>query len=153
MDVGTTGQSCTRFGLWWGIRLACIYAGILSIVWAVSSAPLTVGFSERVFGFLWFWLYGCIVGSIIGGTGGAASGYILCKVLMRLKLHIRGHAWVVGLAVHIVTWFIVHVTIGRLLFLEPGSQPLYQVFIGYPGIIYIAAGGVLAQYWYVKHIK
>lgn len=151
MKTGTSFQSFIQFGLWWGIRLACIYASILGFLWILSDkAELTIG--QRVFGLLWFWLYGCIVGSILGGIGGAASSYILYKVLIRWKSNIHGQAWVVGVAVCIVIWLIVHVTIGRLLLSDAGSRPLYPIFIGYPGIIYIVAGGVLSQYWYAKHI-
>lgn len=151
MKTGSSFRSSIYFGLWWGIRLACIYAGILGLQWILSEkAELTIG--QRVFGFLWFWLYGCIVGSVLGGIGGAVSGHILYKVLMRLKSNIHVPAWVVGVAICTIIWLIVHVTIGRLLLSEGGSRQLYPIFIGYPGIIYIVAGGALSHYWHRQYI-
>jgi len=142
-------QQCASYGARWGILLACVYAAIPFGVWALAPDPSNPTIWERIVSFLVMWLYGCVAGSILGGIGGAVTGCLICVALLRFETLVRGHVWLIGVVVCLGIDGLVYVLIGRFLLLE--APTLYWIFIGYPGMIHVLAGGVLSQHWYKRH--
>jgi hypothetical protein len=78
------------------------------------------------------------------------SGYLICYALSRFANRVRGQAWLIGLLICGTLWLIVRLTIGQFLLAtaEAETARLYQILIGYPGMLYVLAGSWLTQYYY-----
>jgi hypothetical protein len=142
---------CASYGAKWGILLACVYAAIPFGVWAISPDPSNPTFLDRIIVFVVMWLYGCGVGSITGGIGGAVTGCLICVLLLRFEALVRGHAWLIGVLACLGIGGLIYILIGRLLLFE--APVLFQIFIVYPGFVYILAGGILTQRWYNRWLS
>lgn len=146
MRIPCVPATCSRVGRNYGIILAALYSGVLTLVWLSPQLPYE-RLDRLLFDFTVFWLYGIVIGGIIGAIGGAVTGYIICYLLIRLRVIAQLPAWLVGFVTCTFIWCVISLTVGLFFLLgDPSVRDSFLILFLYPGIIYIVAGTLLSGF-------
>lgn len=144
-----------RFGVKWGIRVAWIYAGVLTILLfallSIGLAPLK-DVALQVFQFL---LILWTVAFLLGGLGGLVSGLLFAWMLPKVSPRLKRKAWVVGAGVGVAVCCVAAGLLGWLTDRDGEGvvSTVYLVVVFVPSIFYAASAPLLVRCWYRKYLN